>query len=73
MKFSNVKDTKPFEDFLVENMMETHYESEDEKPPRHSQAGKIKDLQLTLNSINVFLLLLVISYLGSRLKLLRML
>ena len=68
MAFSNVKDTEPFEDFLVENIMENHYESEDEKPPRHSQAGKIRDLQLTLNSINFLLLLLVISYVGSRLN-----
>ena len=30
---------------LVENIMETHYEYEDENPSCHSEAGQIKDLQ----------------------------
>ena len=30
MTLSNVKDTKNIEDFLVENITEIHYESEDE-------------------------------------------
>ena len=30
MSLSNVKDTKNIEDFLVENITEIHYESEDE-------------------------------------------
>ena len=45
MTLSNFKDTKNIEDFLVGNIMGTHYESEDENPPHHSEAGKIKDLQ----------------------------
>ena len=36
------------------------------------EAGKIKYLQQILNSDNGFLLLLVMSYVGSRFKLLRM-
>ena len=30
---------------LVENIMETHYEYEDENTSCHSEAGQIKDLQ----------------------------
>ena len=45
---SNFKDTKK-KLFLVENIMETHYESDDENPPCHSDAGKIKYLEQTLN------------------------
>ena len=47
MTLSNVKDTKNIEDFLVEIMTENHYESEDEKPPHHSEAGEIKDYKKT--------------------------
>ena len=39
LTFSNVKDTKTNEDFLVENITEIYYDSEDEKPPCHSEAG----------------------------------
>ena len=49
MTFSNVRDTKNIEDFLVWNIMENHYESEDENPPHHSEAGQMKYLQKTLN------------------------
>ena len=69
MTLSNVKDTKNIEDVLVENIMETHYSSENENPPHHSEAGQNKYLQQTLNSTNTFLLSLVMSYVGSRLKL----
>ena len=41
MTLSNVKDTKNIEDFLVENIIETYHDSEDENPPHHSEAGKI--------------------------------
>ena len=41
MTFSNFKDTKNIEDFGVENIMETDYESENENPPRQSEAGKL--------------------------------
>ena len=72
MTLSNVKDTKIIEDFLVENIMETKYEFEDEKPTHHSDTRKIKYLQQTLISIKAFLLLLVMSYVGSRCILLRL-
>ena len=51
--------------------METHYYSEDEKPHCHCEAGKIKDLQQALNSINALLLLIVMSCVRSCLKSLR--
>ena len=71
MKVSNVKDTKKLRLFLFENITEIYYEYEDEKSPRHSEAGKNKYLRHTLNSINDFLMFLVISYMVSRFKLLR--
>ena len=37
MTLSKVKDNKHIEDFLVENITETHYESEDENPSHHSE------------------------------------
>ena len=49
MTLSNVKYTKTIDDLLVENVMETHYESNDENPPRHSEAVQSRDLQQTLN------------------------
>ena len=52
--------------------METHYESENENPPCHSESRLHKYLQQTLNSINEFLLSLVMSYVGYCFKLLRM-
>ena len=48
MKLSNVNDTKNIDIILVENILETHYKSEDENPTRHSEAGKSKDLQQNL-------------------------
>ena len=45
MILSNDKYTKNIEDVLVENIIETFYESEDENPPRYSEARKIKCLQ----------------------------
>ena len=53
LKFSNVKDTKNIEDFLVENITRIIYSSEDEKPRKYSEDGQIKYLQQTLNSMNV--------------------
>ena len=58
-------------DCLVENIMETHYEYDDEKSPHHSMNGKSKDLQQKLKSINYFILALVMSYVGSCFKLIR--
>ena len=40
--------------------------------PKYSEDGQMKYLQKTLSSKNVFILLLVISYVVSRFKLLRM-
>ena len=48
MTLSNVKYTKNIDVFLVANVMETHYESNDENPPRHSEAVQPRDLQQTL-------------------------
>ena len=67
---SNVK-YKNNGDFQVDNITKIHYESEDEKPPHHSGAGKLKDLQQTLNLMNAFIMLLVMSYMKSGFKLLR--
>ena len=71
MKLSNVKDTKKIEVFLAEKVTEINYSCEDEKPPRHSKNGKMKYLQQTLNQMNEFIMLLVMSCVGSRLELLR--
>ena len=60
MTLLNVKDTKKVGEFLVENIIEIHYESEEKNTPNLSEAGKIKYLQQTLNSMNSFLLSLVI-------------
>ena len=49
-----------------------YYESENEEPPHHSEFRQIKYLQQTLNSMNGFILSLLMSYVGSRFKLLRM-
>ena len=38
---SSVKDTKKIEDFLVKNIMKTHYESEDEKHPVTARLYKL--------------------------------
>ena len=43
--------------------------SDDENPPSHNEAGKPEGLQQTLNSINAFIMLLVISYVGKSFKL----
>ena len=37
MTFSNVKDNKTIDDFLVENQMKTHYEYDYENPPCQSE------------------------------------
>ena len=47
------------------------YSSEDENQPKYREDSQMKYFQQTLNSINAFLLLLVMSYVGSRFKLLR--
>ena len=60
------------DDFLVENHVETHYDYDDENPPRHSKAGQPKYLQQTLISIIAFLLFLVMLYVGLGIKLLRL-
>ena len=64
LTLSNVKDTKNIEYFFVEHITEILYSYEDGNPLKYSEDGKMKDLQQTLNSINDFLLSLVISYVG---------
>ena len=68
MTLSNVKYTKNIDDFLAENIMENYYESDDENPRHHSEAVQPKYLQQTLNSINEFILSLLMSYVGSLFK-----
>ena len=68
ISLSNGKYTKNIKDSLIENILETHYESKDEKSPRHIESGQTKDFCQPLNSINSFLFLLVVSYVGTRLK-----
>ena len=50
--------------------MKAHYGSDYEKPLKHSEAGQIKCLKQTLNSNNAFVLLVLMSYMESRLNLL---
>ena len=50
--------------------METHYEYDDKNPHRHSEVEEPKYLKQNLNSMNSFIFLLVISYVGSGFKLL---
>ena len=57
---------------MVVNITEIHYEYEDENPLCHSEDGKSKYLQQTLKLMNDFLLLVSMSYVVSRFKLLRM-
>ena len=71
LKWSNVKDNKNTEDVLVGKPTEINYSSGDENTPRHSEYIKMKYLQQTLNSMNAFLLSLLMSYVGSWFKLLR--
>ena len=72
MTLSNYEDTKNIKAFLVENITETHYKYADENPHCHSDAGQNKYLQQTLNSIDAFILSLLISHVGSCFKLLSM-
>ena len=57
--------------FLVEKITEINYESQDENPPHLSGYEEVKYLQQTMNSMNIFLMWLVRSYVVSQLKLLR--
>ena len=47
------------------------YESDEMRPRQYSKDSQMKDQVQTLNLINSFLLLLVMKYMGSRLKILR--
>ena len=60
------------EDCLLENISEYHYESDEEKLPKYIEDGQMKDMKQKLNSMNEFLILLVMSYVVSGLKILRM-
>ena len=48
------------------------FSSEDENPPKYNEDDQMKYLQQTLKSINDFIMSLVMSYVGSQFKLLRM-
>ena len=48
------------------------FETELQQLPEHSGDGKFKDLKLTLKSMNAFIISLVIYFMGSRFKILRM-
>ena len=63
--------TKKLEYFLVDKKPEYFNESELEKLPKTSADHKLKDLKFTLNSMNLFPLSLVVSFMGSKLKKLR--
>ena len=52
--------------------MENRYEYDGGNVPCQSEYGQLKCLQQTLNKNNDFILSLVMSYVGSRFKLLRM-
>ena len=69
---SNVKDTNKIEIVLAEKIREIIYSSEDENPRKYNKNFQMKDLQQALNSVNASLLSLVMSYVGSVFKLLRM-
>ena len=49
---------------MVETIMKNNYESEDEKPHRHSEAEQTKYLKQTVNSMNDFLPSILMSYVG---------
>ena len=57
---------------MVENIIEIIYSPKDGNQPKYSEDVQIKYLQQTLNSTNAFILSLVMSCVGSQLKLLRM-
>ena len=63
--------TKKLEDLLVDNKPKL-YEYELEKLPKPSADPQYKYLKYNLNSMTKFLLFLVISFLGPRLKIFRM-
>ena len=63
-----IKNIKKLEGFGVINTEEYIYESDEVKPNKYSEYGQMKDLVQTLNLMNSFLILLVVSYMGSQLK-----
>ena len=67
----NETNTKKLENILVENKPEYIFETELLKLPKHIEDGQFKDLKSTLNSMNDFLLPLVIYFMGLGLKILR--
>ena len=69
---SNETNTKKLEKVLVENKPEYFFKNILKKLPKHSEDVQFKYLKHSLNSINEFLLLLVMSFVGSQLKILRM-
>ena len=71
LKFSNGNNKKTWV-FFVENKSEYFCEPALEKLPKNSEDGQFKYLKHTLNSIYEFFLLLVMSFVESRFKILTM-
>ena len=69
---SNVKSIKKIVNILVDDIKDNDYEYDEEKPRKYSEDEQMKYLVKTLNSMNDFLMLLVMSYVGKQLKILRM-
>ena len=66
--FYDEKYTKTFEDFMVDNKIKYFDESDEsevEVLPKPSSDVQFKNLENILNSMNAFLLLLVIYFMGS--------
>ena len=68
LTFSNDKNIKTLEGFGVINTEEYIYELDEVRPHKYSEYGQMKDLVQTLNLMNSFLIFLVMSYMGSQLK-----
>ena len=72
MKFSNYTNIKNIEDLLVNNTEEYMSESDEPKPHKFSEYSQNKYLCQNLNSMHAFLPSLVMLFVGSQLKILRM-
>ena len=70
LTLSNDKNIKKLEGFGINNTEEYMYQYDEVRPRKYSKDGQMKYLVQTLNFMNLFLLLLVMSYMGSGLKIL---
>ena len=71
LTLSNDKNINKLEGFRVHNTEEYMYEYDEVRPRKYSEDVQMKYLVQTLNLMNTFILLLVMSYMGSKLKILR--